>query len=158
MGPPQHDADGLGFAANLYVVLTSCRLDEFAVGEDFVEVLGDVLGCRLEQLGNLRLGEPQGVSVEATLDASAAVLGLVEDELGGAGWRIECSRDGGSELTAELGKQLLLLGRRLLLSPLPLGNQGLAHMGAVGQGLLAQALLLAIARKPFTKLQHWSCL
>jgi len=63
------------------VGLNSCGGVELGVGVDGLEVLVDVRDGRLEELGHLGLGEPDGVGVEADLDARAAVLGLVEDEL-----------------------------------------------------------------------------
>jgi hypothetical protein len=43
---------------------------------------GDILRRGLEQLGHLRLREPDGFVLKAALDARAAILRLVEDDFG----------------------------------------------------------------------------
>ena len=60
---------------------TTASRPQLALLEDVLDVPGDDRLVALEQLGHLPERQPDGLAVEADLDAGAAVLGLVEEEL-----------------------------------------------------------------------------
>ena len=79
----------LDFARNLAIAFTSnyselpnscLAAGQLTVREDPLEVLVHRRHRDLEQLGDQRLREPDGLILEAALDARAAVLGLIEDD------------------------------------------------------------------------------
>src|SRR5690606_19138066 len=70
--------DALG--SNYPEIPDSCRSLEFPLLIDVSEVFVDGAQVLLEQLGDLGLGEPKSLILEAALDARAAVLGLVQQD------------------------------------------------------------------------------
>ena len=62
--------------------LNSCGLVQFFLGVNRLEVDVDVRDCRLEEICELDLREPDRLVFEAALNAGAAVFGLVEDQGG----------------------------------------------------------------------------
>ncbi|MGQ0507767.1 MAG: hypothetical protein ACT4TC_20895 [Myxococcaceae bacterium] len=69
------------FGSNYPEFPDGCLSAELALVEDVHEVLVDRPHILLKQLGDQRLREPNGLALEPALDASSAVLGLVEDQL-----------------------------------------------------------------------------
>jgi hypothetical protein len=61
----------------------SCLSAQLALVEEVHEVLVDRPNILLEQLGDLGLGEPKRLALEAALEARSPVLGLIEEELRG---------------------------------------------------------------------------
>mgnify|MGYP001578538324 CR=1 FL=1 len=59
-----------------------CLATELPLVEDVHEVLVDGPHVLLEQIGDQRLRQPDGLALEAALDARPAVFGLLENELG----------------------------------------------------------------------------
>ena len=59
----------------------SCPWGQFTLGPNALEVFVHGRHCDLKQLGNLGLGQPDGLVFEAALDARPPVLGLVKDHL-----------------------------------------------------------------------------
>ncbi len=60
---------------------TYCRRIQFALPERVPDVLGDDRALPPEQLGHLRLGQPDRLPIEAHIDPDLAVWGLVDDHL-----------------------------------------------------------------------------
>jgi hypothetical protein len=58
--------------------LDGCRLLQFPVLKYVLEMEGDVLLVGGEEVGHLRLGEPDGIFIRAELDAALAVWGAAD--------------------------------------------------------------------------------
>ena len=71
----------LALAANYTEFPDSCRRVEFGLLVDVLQMLVDRANILLKQFRDQGLRKPDGLALEAALDACPAVFGLVEDDL-----------------------------------------------------------------------------
>ena len=71
--------------SNYRGILGRCLPLELLGSEDVSQMQADVVGRGLEKVSHLPLGQPDGISVEADINARLAALGLVDDDLAAGG-------------------------------------------------------------------------
>ena len=66
-------------------ILGSCLPLQLLGAEDVSQMQADVVGRGLEKVSHLPLGQPDGIPIEANIDARLATLDLVDDDLAAGG-------------------------------------------------------------------------